>query len=116
MKTFLRDQRRTLWSLGGAQAGGPEFRKRLVEQNLLANLEKAAQRYEAWSERRSPGHIAAMREPHAARTRCRRVRKDCVIGIDIAGVSDLVSIEVGGALRPCVVRVLAIPCPPETVI
>jgi len=40
----------------------PEFRKRLVEQNLLANLEKAAQRYEAWSERRSPGHIAAMRE------------------------------------------------------
>src|SRR6266566_4878619 len=25
-------------------------------------LEKAAQRYEAWSETRSPGHIAAMRE------------------------------------------------------
>jgi len=40
----------------------PEFRKRFVEKNLLANLEKAAQRYEAWSEKRSPGHIAAMRE------------------------------------------------------
>ncbi len=40
----------------------PEFRTRFVEKNLLANLEKAAERYEAWSERRSPGHIAAMRE------------------------------------------------------
>lgn len=40
----------------------PEFRQRFVEQNLLANLEKAAERYEAWSEKRSPGHIAAMRE------------------------------------------------------
>ena len=29
---------------------------------MLANLEKAAQRYEAWSERRAPGHIAAMRK------------------------------------------------------
>jgi hypothetical protein len=28
----------------------------------LANLEKAAKRYEAWSEKRSPGHIAAMRK------------------------------------------------------
>jgi hypothetical protein len=40
----------------------PEFRQRFVEQNLLANLEKAAKRYEEWSERRSPGHVAAMRE------------------------------------------------------
>ena len=40
----------------------PEFRQRFVEQNLLANLEKAAERFEAWSEKRSPGHIAAMRE------------------------------------------------------
>ena len=40
----------------------PEFRKRFVEKNMLANLEKAAERYEAWSEKRSPGHIAAMRE------------------------------------------------------
>mgnify|MGYP003288411105 CR=1 FL=1 len=40
----------------------PEFRKQFVDNNLLANLEKAAQRYEAWSERRSPGHIAAMRQ------------------------------------------------------
>src|SRR5688500_7286303 len=40
----------------------PEFRERFVEKNMLANLEKAAQRYEAWAERRSPGHIAAMRE------------------------------------------------------
>jgi hypothetical protein len=40
----------------------PEFRERFNDKNLLANLEKAAQRYEAWSERRSPGHIAAMRQ------------------------------------------------------
>lgn len=40
----------------------PEFRERFVEKNLLANLEKAAQRYEAWSEKRSPGHISAMRQ------------------------------------------------------
>src|SRR6266700_2913298 len=29
---------------------------------VLSYWEKAAQRYEAWSETRSPGHIAAMRE------------------------------------------------------
>jgi hypothetical protein len=39
-----------------------EFRERFAEQNLLTNLEQAAQRYEVWSEKRSPGHIAAMRE------------------------------------------------------
>src|SRR5687768_17444987 len=36
----------------------PEFRERFKDQTMLANLEKAAQRYEVWSERRSPGHIA----------------------------------------------------------
>ena len=40
----------------------PEFRERFKEKNMLANLEKAAQRYEAWSERRSPGHIAEIRQ------------------------------------------------------
>ncbi|HEX5834991.1 MAG TPA: hypothetical protein VFY34_14115 [Pyrinomonadaceae bacterium] len=40
----------------------PEFRKQFVDPNLLSNLEQAAQRYEAWSEKRAPGHIAAMRE------------------------------------------------------
>jgi hypothetical protein len=40
----------------------PEFRERFVEKNQLGNLEKAAQRYEEWSEKRSPGHIAAMRQ------------------------------------------------------
>ena len=40
----------------------PEFRERFADKNLLANLESAAQRFEAWSERRSPGHVAAMRE------------------------------------------------------
>lgn len=38
-----------------------EGRKRFVNQQFLANLEKAAQRYETWIESRSPGHIAAMR-------------------------------------------------------
>ena len=40
----------------------PQFRKQFGDDYLLANLEKAAQRYEAWSERRSPGRIAAMRQ------------------------------------------------------
>src|SRR5687767_1846526 len=40
----------------------PEFRERFADKNLLANLEKAAQRYEAWSERCSPGHVTAMRQ------------------------------------------------------
>jgi hypothetical protein len=40
----------------------PEFREKFVDKNLLANLEKAAKRYEEWSELRSPGHIEAIRE------------------------------------------------------
>jgi hypothetical protein len=40
----------------------PEFRERFANKSLLANLEKAAQRFEAWSDRRSPGHITAMRQ------------------------------------------------------
>ena len=40
----------------------PEFREKFVDKNLLANLEKAAQRFEIWSEKRSPGHIEAIRQ------------------------------------------------------
>lgn len=40
----------------------PEVRGRFADKQLLAHLEKAAQRYESWSERRSPGHIAALRK------------------------------------------------------
>ncbi len=40
----------------------PEFRKRFGDPHMLENLEKAAQRFEVWSERRSPGHIANMRQ------------------------------------------------------
>jgi len=40
----------------------PEARKRFAEEHFLAHLESAAQRYESWSERRSPGHVAAMRQ------------------------------------------------------
>lgn len=40
----------------------PQFREKFVHQGFAANLEKAAQRYETWIEKRSPGHIAAMRE------------------------------------------------------
>ncbi len=40
----------------------PQFRERLSDQNLLGNLEEAAKRYEVWSEKRSPGHLAAIRE------------------------------------------------------
>lgn len=40
----------------------PKFRQQFNEPNMLSNLEKAAKRYEEWSEKRSPGHIAAMRQ------------------------------------------------------
>ena len=39
-----------------------EFRERFVTQLFLANMEKAANRYETWVETRSPGHLAAMRQ------------------------------------------------------
>ena len=40
----------------------PAFREQFHDPNMLINLEKAAQRYEKWSERRSPGSIAAMQQ------------------------------------------------------
>ena len=40
----------------------PQFRQAFKDPNLLGNLEKAANRFEQWSEQRSPGHVAAMRE------------------------------------------------------
>ena len=49
-----------VWEL--VKAGVPEGRKRFANKQFLANVEKAAQRYESWIESRSPGHIAAMRQ------------------------------------------------------
>jgi hypothetical protein len=40
----------------------PQIRDRFQNQHFLGHLEKAAHRYEAWVEKRSPGHIAAMRQ------------------------------------------------------
>lgn len=40
----------------------PEGREMFKNSQFLANVEKAANRYEKWIEARSPGHIAAMRE------------------------------------------------------
>jgi hypothetical protein len=40
----------------------PQARERFVNKLFLAHMEKAAQRYEAWIETRSPGHIAGMRQ------------------------------------------------------
>ena len=40
----------------------PQGRERFANKQFLANVEKAAQRYESWIESRSPGHLAAMRE------------------------------------------------------
>jgi hypothetical protein len=39
-----------------------EGRKRWSNPLFLAHLEKAANRFEAWSEKRAPGQIAAMRQ------------------------------------------------------
>jgi hypothetical protein len=40
----------------------PTFRERFANKQILAHLEHAAKRYESWSDRRNPGHIAAMRQ------------------------------------------------------
>ena len=40
----------------------PQARQVFVNSQFLAHLEHAAQRYEAWSDRRTPGHVASMRE------------------------------------------------------
>jgi hypothetical protein len=39
-----------------------EFRAAYKDPHMLKNLETAAKRFEEWSDQRSPGHIAAMRE------------------------------------------------------
>ena len=39
-----------------------EGRKQWASNQFLAHMEKAAERFEAWTEKRSPGHIAKMRE------------------------------------------------------
>ncbi|HUO25460.1 MAG TPA: hypothetical protein VMU61_07315 [Candidatus Aquilonibacter sp.] len=40
----------------------PAVRERFQNPHYLENLEKAAKRFEAWSEKRAPGHVAAMRQ------------------------------------------------------
>ena len=40
----------------------PQARERFVNKQFLANMEKAAQRFESWAESRNPGQVAAMRQ------------------------------------------------------
>jgi hypothetical protein len=40
----------------------PQAREKFVNKQFLANMEKAAQRFESWAESRNPGHVAAMRQ------------------------------------------------------
>ncbi len=40
----------------------PEGRKRFQNPSFVQHLEKAARRFEEWTEKRSPGQIAAMRQ------------------------------------------------------
>ncbi|HZU42547.1 MAG TPA: hypothetical protein VE994_07745 [Terriglobales bacterium] len=42
--------------------GVQEGRERFAYKQFAANMEQAAQKYEQWIERRSPGHVAAFRE------------------------------------------------------
>jgi hypothetical protein len=49
-----------VWEL--AKPAVPQGRERFAYKGYLAHMEKAAHRYEAWIESRSPGHIAAMRQ------------------------------------------------------
>ncbi len=39
-----------------------EGREQWANKQFLGNIEQAAQRYEVWIEKRSPGHLAKMRE------------------------------------------------------
>jgi hypothetical protein len=39
-----------------------EGREQWANKQFLAHLEKAAQRFEAWMDKRSPGHLTKMRE------------------------------------------------------
>jgi hypothetical protein len=45
-----------------AKAMVPQARELFQNKQFLGHLERAAQRYETWIEKRSPGHIAAMRQ------------------------------------------------------
>src|SRR5882762_8846330 len=49
-----------VWEL--AKTVVPKMREQWVYKVFLANMEKAAQRYETWIETNSPGHVTAMRE------------------------------------------------------
>lgn len=40
----------------------PEFREKFGDKHMLSNMEKAAERYEAWAEKRNPGSVEKMRE------------------------------------------------------
>jgi hypothetical protein len=40
----------------------PQARELFINKDFLGHLEKAVQRYEAWSEKRNPGNIAGMRQ------------------------------------------------------
>src|SRR6516225_6895240 len=40
----------------------PEARELFVNKQFLRHLEQAAQRYESWSESRTPGHVEGLRK------------------------------------------------------
>ena len=40
----------------------PEFRNQMGDKYMMSNLEKAAKRFETWSNKRSPGGIEKMRQ------------------------------------------------------
>jgi hypothetical protein len=49
-----------VWEM--AKGVAPQLRELFASPGYLAHLEKAAQRYEVWIEKRAPGHVAKMRE------------------------------------------------------
>jgi hypothetical protein len=49
-----------VWERLKPMVGG--FREQFVAPHMFGHIEKAAQRYEAWMEKTSPGHGARMRE------------------------------------------------------
>jgi len=62
----------------------PQFREAFKSPNLLTNLEKAANRFEEWNNKRNPGHIDAMRQwmkQEQAKAKALAEERDDAVGI-----------------------------------
>jgi len=59
---FFETSSEFFWAWERVKPALEQFRERFASPLFLANVEKAANRYETWIENRAPGHIATMRQ------------------------------------------------------